>query len=770
MTAPSFSTTAPAANMGPPPAPHTVDPLPSTGPQSSPEPRAARAPLLVDLATLTLVLVGVGLSAFAWRTIFADLGFMWPMMGVSVVVGAVVMVARRRGWSPPASFLAMIAVAVLGLAVRHGTDVADLPSNLVEGWKGLASTGLLIPTEPRFLVAPIFISAIGTWGAAEAMIRRRSSPVAILALLAVHTGATAYCSSQWQPTWWFAAVLAAVLCLLLAVAGLTRPGGAAFADGGVDVPLRQLASTVMVVGALVAVAGGSLLLIGARSDRSFDLREHLVRPLDISESATPLARVKAGLVDEDNSTVFTVSAAGLGADEAINLLPVAVLDRYDGTIWSTTARFEVAGSRLPEPVLPNPSSGDVAVSVTLTDRYPFRFLPQLGVTRQVVEGDLAWDPVTGTVATIDSAAGGYRALVAPIVPTELPEALGDTDVSLANVGARADLTDEQRVSMNAYLAEVVEPDADPLDQLRSVQADLLSDRFGYNENAPAGHSLAALTSYLWPVPTEGEPSGASAPTAAGRVGFSEHAAASFAVLAREVGVPSRVVVGYLLTEPITADTPEVLVTENMIHAWPELWIDGVGWIRVEVTNKVNQSPEEPDRTPAVSAAGVEANASDLPDVEEPVILPDEDLSTERSSLWWLLLVPLLPLVYLAVVVAAKWLRRSRRRRRSADERIIGAWRETRDRFGELGLPSSPSLSALDVAEELDLIDLRQVGDPLVALAPRLDTALYAPVAATEADAERAWTDAAAAVSQARKAASLRAKVRAAFDPRALISR
>lgn len=755
--------TAPAFAARPAPAPPASAPTPEPTSPTKPRPSRSRVPLIADILAVGLIVGAVALTIAPWGSVFADLGFAAPMLGVSAAISILVAVVSRRGWSTPASFLASIGVTIAGLAAVHGGAIADLPSNLIEGWKALASTGLLIPTDAALIVPPVIIAALGSWVAAEAIIRRRISAPGVLGLLATHAAVAAYTISQWQPTWWFAAALAAVLGLLLAVTGLTRPGGASFASEQVLVSLRQVGSAVVVVGMLSVVVAGLMVLVGETGgDRAFDLRSALGRPLDISETATPLARVKAGLIDEGDNSVFTVSVDRLGPDDSIALIPVAVLDRYDGTIWSTSARFEAAGSRLPAPALANPSAGAVEVSITLTDQYPFRFLPQVGVLQTIVEGDLAWDPVTGTVASVDPTAGNYRGLAAPIPTVELPAQLGNNETSLDGASRRAELTDEQRNALNAYLAAVVDVDADPFDQLRAIQADLRSDRFGYNENSPAGHSLAALTSYLQPSDEEG--------TSAGRIGFSEHSAASFALLARELGVPSRVVVGYLLDDPITADTPEQIVSENMIHAWPEVWVDGTGWIRMDVTNKVNQSPDEPDRTPAVSAAGVEANATDLPDIEEPVILPDEQLDNDTVLPRWMLALLALPLFYCALVIGGKTLRRMRRQRRSTDARIVGAWRETQDRFSELGLPSNPSLSALDVAEELDIIDLRDVGDPIVALAPTLDTALYSPTPATDGDADQAWQAAGAAIKQARKAMPVGAKVKAALDPRSLLRR
>lgn len=756
MTAPAFAAQpAPAPAAAPPP------PAPTTEPRSAPS--RSRVPLIADALAVLLIVAATALMVAPWRSIFADLGFAAPMIGASFVIAVMVALVSRRGWSTPTSFLVALGITVVSLAVVHGADIADLPSNLIQGWKATASTGLLMPANALLVVAPVVIAALGSWVAAEAIIRRRLSAPGVLGLLAAHAAVAAYTVSQWQPTWWFAAAMAAVLGFLLAVSGLTRPGGASFAHEQVHVSLRQVGSAAVVVGLLSVAAAGLMVLVGdTGQDRAFDLRDSLARPLDISETATPLARVKAGLIDEDNSTVFTVAVDGLGPDASIALVPVAVLDRYDGTIWSTSARFEAAGSTLPAPALANPSAGSATVRIELTDRYPFRFLPQVGVLETISDGDLAWDPVTGTVASIDPDGVDYEGRTAVIPDLELPAQLGEGRTSLEGASRRADLTDDQRTALNAYLAEVIDASSDPFDQLRAIQADLLSERFAYNQNSPAGHSLAALTSYLQP----NDELGASA----GRIGFAEHSAASFAVLARELGVPSRVVVGYLLDVPVTAANAEVIVSENMIHAWPEVWVDGMGWIRMDVTNKVNESPDQPDRTPAVSAAGVEANATDLPDIQEPVIIPDDQLDESSSFPWWIVALVALPFVYAALVIGGKALRRMRRRRRPTDGRIIGAWQETQDRFGELGLPSGTSLSALDVAEELDVIDLRDVGDPVVALAPTLDTALYSPYPASDADADQAWAAAGAAIKQARQAMPFTAKVKAALNPRALLRR
>ena len=54
-----------------------------------------------------------------------------------------------------------------------------------------------------------------------------------------------------------------------------------------------------------------------------------------------------------------------------------------------------------------------------------------------------------------------------------------------------------------------------------------------------------------------------------------------AMMAREVGIPSRVAVGFLPGERVEDNTWEVSIRD--MHAWPELYFAGYGWVRFEPT-------------------------------------------------------------------------------------------------------------------------------------------------------------------------------------------
>ncbi len=70
-----------------------------------------------------------------------------------------------------------------------------------------------------------------------------------------------------------------------------------------------------------------------------------------------------------------------------------------------------------------------------------------------------------------------------------------------------------------------------------------------------------------------------------RRGFCEHYASAFAILMRAAGIPSRVVLGYQGGE-INPVGGHMIVRQSDAHAWTEVWLDGVGWYRVDPTAAV----------------------------------------------------------------------------------------------------------------------------------------------------------------------------------------
>ncbi|MDR0220461.1 MAG: hypothetical protein LBI54_03525 [Lachnospiraceae bacterium] len=67
-----------------------------------------------------------------------------------------------------------------------------------------------------------------------------------------------------------------------------------------------------------------------------------------------------------------------------------------------------------------------------------------------------------------------------------------------------------------------------------------------------------------------------------RSGYCSYYATAFVLMARELGLPARYVQGYYVSNANLGLEP-VSVTDNMAHAWPEVYFRGVGWIPFEPT-------------------------------------------------------------------------------------------------------------------------------------------------------------------------------------------
>ncbi len=734
----------------------------------------------VDGAIVALTTIAVSLTLVHWNRIFADASVDVPVVLAALVGGLGALIAMRGGLRSLASTAVAIVVGLVGLAAWYNTSVADLPGDFISSWKGLASTGLKIPTFREFVIVPTILAFASAWAIVDITARRRVGAAVALPLTVVHGAAIAYSISAGRSPWWYAVAVGASVLGLILLSTVDRPlaqemqetakarAAAGAETGPTRIRWRQAAVAAPIIGLLALGGAGLNRSLASRDDEAFDLRERLVRPLDVFEATTPLARVKGGLVEPAPVGVFTISLEGLGPDDSVQFIPIASLDQYDGAVWTSSARFESAGAVLNQPAqLVRTSDQSIVQVVDLTDDYPFRFLPRVGVLTENTAGEIGWDPRSGSIARpSDSIDERFQSTqVLRLDPEEAEPSLDGPPSSVRYAATPPTLSEDQIPIFESFLADATEGATSEWDRLLRLNEWLRSDNFGYNTEAPAGHSLAALASYLDP----GE-----AGEDAVRAGFSEQSASVFAIAARQLGVPSRVVVGYRLPEgsTLTAENSQILVTEDMIYAWPEVWVSGTGWTRFDPTNTGNETLEQTARTPAVSSEGEEAQISDLPELQEPVLIPEEGAGNSvLQRFMWPIILLALPLLYLLGLFIAKRVRRSRRRRaKSTADRTVGAWLETRDRLGSLGLPTDKSSSVADLADVLDLRDLSPVADEVSSMSPLVDAALFSPSEPDAQIAEQAWSAADGAIAVAKKSQPLATRVRASVHPSSIVGK
>jgi transglutaminase-like putative cysteine protease len=104
-----------------------------------------------------------------------------------------------------------------------------------------------------------------------------------------------------------------------------------------------------------------------------------------------------------------------------------------------------------------------------------------------------------------------------------------------------------------------------------------------------------------------------------RAGYCVHFASAMAVLARDLGIPARVAVGFT-AGALTSDGSHLIKTHDA-HAWPELYFSGVGWVAFEPTPAGSRTP-----SPGFAAgAGIPSGGASNP------VTSDGPSSTASSS-------------------------------------------------------------------------------------------------------------------------------------------
>lgn len=164
-----------------------------------------------------------------------------------------------------------------------------------------------------------------------------------------------------------------------------------------------------------------------------------------------------------------------------------------------------------------------------------------------------------------------------------------------------------------YLDALTEGVDDPIDRLRIIEHELSSWLYTrHPEKMPEGIGSAGefLDYFLME----------------SREGYCTHFATAFALLARVQGIPSRYVQGFC----VPMEKEETPVYSDMAHAWPEVYLDGVGWIPFEPTpgyGRIRYTPweteqgnegivvtyEEPSQKEAGEIAGEETYAEEAAD-------------------------------------------------------------------------------------------------------------------------------------------------------------
>nr|WP_229706411.1 transglutaminase domain-containing protein [Micromonospora sonchi] len=659
----------------------------------------------------------VTLAGMALDRVYA--GSLLTVLVAGAALGSVLVsvVARRLpSWLvAPVSVLAMAGWAAWGLRLAAGR--ADLPGGFVQVAGDAARNGIprlltaMIPVEPT--PDTVLVPLVGAWlaGLAGAEVALRAGRVLLgyLPPALLFAGAVYVVGPNAEPAIGETVTLVAVAALGLAVSGRTAGGDpvddlnpAARARVRARLAVASAAGTAVVVG-LAALLGPALAALV--ETRPVDPRRYVEPPQVETLDENPLIRISGWALNPEQQ-LFQVTTDGSGpADTGAGgtdpaggtpatgggvRVRLAVLSDYDGVTWRVGATYRNAGRILP--VVDPPSGATVETirqEITVGD-LTGRLLPAVATPREVSGARVAYDPDTGTLIRPDGLTPGLRYAVSS--GRERPDlnliATANTPAGdeVARVLHVADGVPEQLRRLAAQLAE---ENGAPYARASAIEQ-WLAEHYRLVADAPSGHAYPNLAFFLF------GPAGGG-----GQRGTSEQFAASFAVLGRLVGLPTRVVVGF-------AAPASGAVRAADAYAWPEVLFDGLGWVPFDPLPRPDDEPRpveedfrpRPEETPPSEQPEPTLEPTSSP---PPLALPGGPADSGGPSTpvllagagGGLLLVLAVALATLAGMRRAQT--RNRLHRGDPRHRIAGAWRELTDALRLAGHPVAADLSATEVA-------------------------------------------------------------------------
>jgi transglutaminase-like putative cysteine protease len=556
---------------------------------------------------------------------------------------------------------------------------------------------------------------------------------------------------------------------------------------------RPTPAITALVGATIVLAIGAVALIGESvpNDGLVTWRTPSGYTDDYSGSVSynPYTDIQASLISQTNLPLFVATVEGMPADEL--RFRTVTLDVYRDGRWQTDRvrafptdeetwiddsqvyrgeTVEVTASirieNLSQPWMPAPTTSNFVATADEGDFKTIRVRRLDGTL--YLPGDFTYKGMEYTVraevaryngATLAALARTEDGTLSPLFQAaeEANEFLPQSDVELEPLElTNEDFWTEYPDDLGAKVIAIAEGLTVNLETNYEKAIALENyfrygnERYGeftYNDSVPAEYTTSSVEDWL---------TDESNPYV--RNGYCEQYATSMALMARALGVPSRVVLGFAPGKEMLNDNT-VLIQDKNAHSWVEIWIPRFGWMMFDPTPRPGYSaPTINDTLTEYLDFSPVAFIDEIPDqdaidTEGGEVGPDQgrfdrpepvdrirasgggESGTESSGLslpsW---LPPLGAAILILVLVTGlapltKWLRARRRRKRLAHGDVTAAWQDIADRLADLGEPLDPASTPLEAASRVD--------EAFVPLARTYGDALYGERETSTALIERA---------------------------------
>jgi hypothetical protein len=718
----------------------------------------------VDVA-FTLALAGVALSAFG--SSFTGSSYLVVGMLGALVAVVVTHLTRAAGW-PVLSAVAICLVVffLLGgpLCLRSLGDAAVLPGastlgrvadEAIFGWKDLLTTLPPVDGDGPLLVLTWLsgmVAGLTGLGLAHLPVRRAwlAAALPVVGMTVVLSAVLVVGVRHPQSLLVQGTVYAG---LALAWLALRARRASAAVQGGSTSYVRAAGAVVMLALAAGLAFPASAWMAGTDADRTV-ARNWVEPPFDIGRYPSPLAGFRK-YIDlqggKDASNVYDKALLDIDGVAPGTLVRFATMDRYDGMVWGATDdalpgaaddSFQRVSSTIDNPV----EGEEVEVTVTLGEGWSGVWLPTVGALRsmhfetadarekaEVFRYNLA----TSTAVVPSGLQPGDRYSFTAVEPDDelSPETVGSAEVTPLPPGAAFIQGPTEKWTEQAG--------SDPMDRVFAA-ADHLRSEGRYSDGVGRTERMYVGGHSVWRLSDEF----VNAPQI---VGNDEQYAATMALIANDIGVPARVVLGATVPEGGT-------VMGRDVSAWVELRAADGSWRTLPTsafmsrTPPADQVPETntpmsgtvippPNPIPPPSDAGEQSDA----DLKERKATRKKRAEQDEGLIpglpgWvgtvvrYVGLPLLLAALVLGAIVAFKaWRRHRRRSAESPSARFVGAWRELVDHARDLGqvVPLGPTVTRREQSVGI-------VSGQAGALARRADSFVFGPSAPEAAAAATYW--------------------------------
>ncbi|HEX5533670.1 MAG TPA: DUF3488 and transglutaminase-like domain-containing protein [Actinomycetales bacterium] len=462
----------------------------------------------------------------------------------------------------PQAFLGLLpgpaAVGRLGELIGEGISTAQNEASPAPGAAGL-----------RLLVC-LGVGAVAV--AVDLLVAWLRQPaVAGLPLLAVYCvpAALARGGLDW---YWFVFAAAGFLLLVASDAGsrVARWGKVLSGQGGEQAPMaatgRRVGALALVAAVIVPTLVPGLsegLLPGTGSGNGKGRGGQI-------NVANPLFDLRENLATREDITVLTYRTDQPQPEP----LRWVIADTFNGNTWGPATGVTIPNEQKANGAMPSPPGLTGAtdtrsrrMDVTVDQLGRSVYLPApYPPTHVDVEGDWLYEADTlNIIGNGVSTDEGLRYSVDYLEVDPKNVALAEAPPAPADVVKRWTSLPDNMPPVIAETAKKVAGTGSAFEKATKLQEFFRSNGgFQYSEQAPDGTSSSAIADFL-----------------ERRSGFCVHFASSMAVMARSLGIPARVAVGFLPGQQQEDGTFRVSLRDA--HAWPELYFAGAGWIRFEPT-------------------------------------------------------------------------------------------------------------------------------------------------------------------------------------------